>query len=75
MPKFITITEEEILNTPNYYKLGELVSRKYWIENNEFDTCVICGNITPYLKSTHIDYRIGYVEGAGQTCPDGCKKS
>lgn len=38
--------------------------------SEEYDTCVLCGKKTPYLKSTHIDLRHGYVEGAGQTCPD-----
>lgn len=43
---------------------------------DEYDNCVICGKTTPYTKNTHIDFRIGYVEGVGQTCPDpsGCKK-
>jgi hypothetical protein len=35
----------------------------------EYDTCVVCGKITPYLKSTNINLRDGYIEGAGQTCP------
>ena len=33
-----------------------------------FDKCVICGKDTPYLISTHIDLRDGYLEGAGQGC-------
>jgi hypothetical protein len=33
-----------------------------------YDVCVICGEKSPYLLSTHIDERIGYVEGAGQGC-------
>lgn len=39
------------------------------------DLCVICGKESPYLVSTHIDLRIGYVEGAGQGCfqPHTCK--
>jgi hypothetical protein len=35
---------------------------------DEYDTCVICGKETPYLRSTHIDLREGYVEGGGQGC-------
>lgn len=40
-----------------------------------FDKCVICGEDTPYTIDTHIDYRIGYIEGGGQGCfkPGGCK--
>lgn len=43
---------------------------------DELDKCVICGKETPYLRSTHIDYRIGYVEGGGQGCyqPNVCGK-
>jgi hypothetical protein len=32
------------------------------------DTCIMCGKETAYEFETHIDYRIGYVEGAGQLC-------
>ena len=75
MGKDIILTESEILNTPNDYSLGELARTKYW-NNKEglkgnadsFDVCVICGKETPYLRSTHIDNRIGYVEGSGQGC-------
>ena len=35
---------------------------------NEFDHCILCGVETAYKRSTHIDMRIGYVEGAGQLC-------
>ena len=33
-----------------------------------YETCIICGTVTPVLKSTDINYRTGYVEGAGQLC-------
>lgn len=36
----------------------------------EKDKCVLCGKETPYTKETHIDYRSGYIEGAGQLCND-----
>jgi hypothetical protein len=32
------------------------------------DTCIICGVETPYDFETHIDMRLGYIEGAGQLC-------
>ena len=34
------------------------------------DKCVNCKRETLYGKKTHIDFRIGYVEGAGQLCLD-----
>ena len=137
----VTLTEKEILDTPNDAMLGELTRNKYWqarrdhegpqyddehfgmvigddglvksiirpytcsicggdtseidydylvgydhlgcvlkveeeTKEDEFDKCVICGKESPYLKSTHIDLRTGYVEGGGQGCfqPNGCDK-
>ncbi|MFH0831599.1 MAG: hypothetical protein V1886_01915 [archaeon] len=37
-------------------------------EIKEYDQCVNCGSLTPYKKSTHVDERENYVEGAGQIC-------
>lgn len=136
----VTVTEKEILETPNDSMLGELTRNKYWqARRNEegpqyndedfgivigedglvkkiihpytcsicggdtseidydylvgydhlgcvlkteednsdsFDKCVICGKESPYLKSTHIDMRVGYVEGGGQGCfqPNNCDR-
>lgn len=33
-----------------------------------FETCIMCGKTTDVLVDTHIDFRYGYVEGAGQLC-------
>lgn len=35
---------------------------------DEYDTCIMCDTKTPYKRSTHIDMRVGYIEGAGQLC-------
>lgn len=45
--------------------------------NNEdqFETCVLCGKKTDVLKTTHIDFRYGYVEGSGQCCVNCYNKS
>jgi hypothetical protein len=32
------------------------------------EKCVMCGNETPYDFETHIDMRVGYIEGLGQCC-------
>lgn len=32
------------------------------------DKCVLCDEETIYPKDMHIDYRMYYVEGAGQVC-------
>jgi hypothetical protein len=34
----------------------------------EKDHCMICNVETPYDKDTHIDVRLGYIEGVGQLC-------
>ena len=135
----VTLTAEEILNTPNDFDLGGLARNKYWQERrnqegpprddehfqmeiapdgtvkkiirpwtcgicgedtskveydylvgydhlacvlqgdpkmDEKDRCVICGKETPYLRSTHISHREGYVEGSGQGCyqPNLCDR-
>jgi hypothetical protein len=38
------------------------------IKTDKFDYCILCGIETSYKRSTHIDMRIGYIEGAGQLC-------
>ena len=37
-------------------------------EGKVYDKCILCGDITAYTTDTHIDYRAGYIEGAGQLC-------
>lgn len=32
------------------------------------DSCILCGKETPYEFDTHIDNRVGYIEGMGQLC-------
>jgi hypothetical protein len=42
-------------------------------EQNPFDLyedCIMCGKKTTVAKTTHIDFRDGYIEGAGQLCPN-----
>jgi hypothetical protein len=36
--------------------------------DSDYDRCVRCGKITQAKKADHIDYRAGYIEGAGQLC-------
>ena len=36
---------------------------------SDYDVCVSCGKETKYKKTVHVDYRIGYIDGAGQLCP------
>jgi len=44
------------------------VGKKQKDEFDIYETCVMCGEETTTLKTTHIDFRYGYVEGAGQLC-------
>ena len=71
----MNITEKEILERPNDYELGSYVRNRLYEEQlNELDVCVLCGKKSPYKRTTHIDERIGYVEGVGQGCfqPKSC---
>jgi hypothetical protein len=47
------------------------------IPDDEPEKCLICGKFSPYVKSTHIDMRVGYIEGGGQGCfmPTNCEKN
>lgn len=36
--------------------------------NKVFETCILCGKETNVPINMHIDYRTGYIEGAGQLC-------
>jgi hypothetical protein len=65
----ITITEEDIRKYPNNYELGAFIRKKYsQYLNVKFDKCISCGLETPYLESTPVGERVGYVEGIGQDC-------
>ena len=32
------------------------------------DKCILCGQDSSYDFETHVDMRVGYIEGAGQLC-------
>ena len=34
----------------------------------ERELCIVCGEVTRYKKTDHIDFRSGYIEGLGQLC-------
>jgi len=40
------------------------------VMQNNLEICVCCGKDTNVLKSTHIDFRYNYAEGAGQLCDE-----
>ena len=46
------------------------------IPDDEPEICLVCGKVSPYNRLTHIDSRVGFVEGAGQGCftPEKCLK-
>jgi len=37
---------------------------------NEYEHCIVCGVETSVKIGTHVDMRHGYIEGAGQLCPN-----
>ena len=50
------------------YGPGDAVIDRPPYKIDEYDCCILCGKETVYKRSTHIDMRHGYVEGAGQLC-------
>jgi hypothetical protein len=52
----------------NYDHLSCALEAEGKAKMNEVEVCVLCGKDTPYVKSTHIDFRNHYIEGAGQLC-------
>ena len=42
--------------------------------DDEIETCVLCGKKTPYSKSMQIQKRFYYIVGVGQTCFECFKK-
>jgi len=43
--------------------------------DDSYETCISCKLQTDILRSTHIDYRYGYVVGLGQLCISCYKKN
>lgn len=78
------ITEEEVNSNKNDADLGRLIRKRFWtlkeeneyLEDTEYEHCMICGKISPYTKNTHTFDRVGYVIGQGQGCyqPNKCDK-
>ena len=52
-----------------YDHLGCALEAESKANADEYDHCILCGVETAYKRSTHIDMRHGYIEGAGQLCP------
>jgi hypothetical protein len=38
------------------------------------ETCIMCGKLTHEEITTHVDFRTGYIEGAGQLCLECYRK-
>ena len=51
-------------------KVGQDMGGSYEIKNDIYEDCILCGDKTTTLKTTHVDFRTGYIEGAGQLCRD-----
>ena len=49
------------------YEIKEAVQLELF-PNDIYEDCILCGNKTTTLKTTHVDFRTGYIEGAGQLC-------
>ncbi len=56
------------IETPKYEQLEINFPKVDGQGQSIYETCIQCGKETTTLKSAHVDFRIGYVEGAGQLC-------
>jgi len=55
--------------------MNKVIEKKEGKERKEkIEVCVLCGKPTPYLITTPINEREGYVEGAGQLCANCCNE-
>lgn len=52
-----------------FWKTKEKVVKEFE-KSKKMDKCILCGCETIYPKNMHIDYRVYYVEGAGQLCKE-----
>ena len=52
----------------NVTKVGFTAKQLELFPNDIYEQCILCGVETTTLKTTHIDFRTGYIEGAGQLC-------
>ena len=75
MSKSITITQEEILNTPNDYELGEKVRKMYWEQMDEVsireyddEKFMIIADETGLVKGIHLPKAIDYIENGYDKC-------
>lgn len=55
------------------YEIKEAVQLELFptsVNADIYEQCILCGVETTTLKTTHVDFRTGYIEGAGQLCRD-----
>ena len=57
-----------------FKKLFKMEKKEEKKQEVEMDLCVLCGKETKYPKNMHVDYRMNFVDGAGQLCDDCAKK-
>jgi hypothetical protein len=67
--KKYVIQKETMKRDINVLSLGQ-------IPDDKPEVCLVCGEFSPYIRSTHVDDRVGYVRGVGQGCftPMNCLK-
>lgn len=69
-------TSYMLVSDENGLVMGVHITSQDEYTEDGYDKCVICGITSPYKTTTHIDHRIGYIEGGGQGCfqPNICEK-
>ena len=48
--------------------MARKILKEVMFEEDEFEICIRCGELTTVKKTDNVVFRSGYVEGAGQLC-------
>ena len=54
--------------------MARKVLKEVMFEEEGFETCISCGKLTNVKTTDNIEYRPGYIEGAGQLCLECAKR-
>ncbi len=48
--------------------MARKILKEVMFEEDEFEICIRCGELTTVKKTDNVVFRSGYIEGAGQLC-------
>ena len=48
--------------------MARKILKEVMFEEDEFEVCITCGELTTVKKTDNVVFRSGYIEGVGQLC-------